>query len=485
VAGGVTGPYLLRASSPQGASAGPAPPPDVAAPSAQQRRSVAVEFDAMLRERERELAANPLTRLAPMAAPGQPVAAPPLGDVRSFKACGNLGCSSFITVEATARFVGSKVAVYIDNQVPQTDPLQDSDAAELGLAFDNFHYPIDTTAFGRESDLDGNGVVIVLMTDAVNGLTPDCTNGRVVGYFFGGDLRAGPNSNNGEVFFTLVPAPPTATCPGIGRHTAVDNLKPTLIHEFQHMISFNQHALLRSGDSEETWVNEGLSHIAEELAGRLIPNSECTPNFPSCRSQYSSGNLTNGYDYLKNTEGQFLIFPSGSQGTLGERGAAWLFLRWVLDQFAADTILGAPTTRALVQTSLTGAANVANVTGVGLQTMVPQWLMAAYLDDGTALPEEPTGRLRYKSWGLRSIYTDPRNQTTAVPPGPFSGFPIVPPPITGTFSRAGTLRGGSGRHFLIVQSGSGPPIDIQVLRSTTGAQLDAGLIPRFGLVRIR
>ena len=483
--GGVQSTYLLRASSPQASSASPAPWPDLAPglESTPIRRSVAAEFDAMLRERERELAADPLLRQAPQPAPSSAATAPPpLGDVKDFKVCGNLTCSSVVAVQATARYVGTKVAVYIDNVVPQSDPLQDADAAELGASFDDFHYPIDTTAFGRESDLDGNGVVIVLMTDAVNNLTPDCTNGRIVGYFFGGDLLIGPaNSNRAEIFFTLVPAPQTPTCSAISRKTAVDNLKPTLIHEFQHMISFNQHVLIRSGSSEEVWLNEGLSHIAEELGGRLIPNSECMPAFPSCRSQYASGDLINSYDYLKNTEAIFLVFPSGG-GSLEERGAGWLFVRWVLDQFAADSILASATTRALVATSLTGAANVSAVTGASFATMVPQWLMAAYLDDGTDLPEEATGRLRYKSWGLRAIWTNPLNQA---PAGPFNGFPLAPQDIGGNFSRSGTLRGGSGRHFLIVQQGSGPAIDLQVLRSTAGSQLDAGLLARFGLVRIR
>ncbi len=485
-ASGVQGTYLLRGSSPQSSSAAPAPWPDLAAGPGEltpARRSVAAEFDAMLRERERELAADPQLRLAPQPAPSSAAAAPPpLGDVKDFKVCSNLTCSSVSTVQATARYIGNKVAVYIDNVVPQNDPLQNSDFTELGTSFDNFHYPIDTTAFGRESDLDGNGVVIVLMTDAVNNLTPDCTDGRIVGYFFGGDLLSGPaNSNRAEIFFTLVPAPQTPTCSAISRQVAVDNLKPTLIHEFQHMISFNQHVLLRSGSSEEVWLNEGLSHFAEELGGRLVPNSECMPAFPSCRSQYASGDLLNSYDYLKNTEAAFLVFPSGG-GTLEERGAGWLFVRWVLDHFAADTILGTENTRALVATSLTGAANVSAVTGASFTTMVPQWLMAAYLDDGTDLPEEATGQLRYKSWGLRAIWTNPLNQA---PAGPFNGFPLAPQDIGGNFSRSGTLRGGSGRHFLIVQQGSGPAIDLQVLRSTAGSQLDAALLARFGLVRVR
>ena len=480
---GVQGGYLLRSSSPTvQSSAEPAPSPAVSAeelfPSP---RSAAAEFDATLRERERELLALPGSRAGLMAAPPVSAAPPPVGDVKSFKVCTNLQCSAFGTVMATAKFVGQHVAIYLDNDVPQADPLQPGDFAELGNAFDTYHFPIDTTAFGRESDLDANGVVEILMTDAVNALTPDCTNGRIIGYFFGGDLLTGANSNRAEVFYTLVPAPQSGTCNAVSRRAALDNLKPTLIHEFQHMISFNQHALVRGGNAEETWLNEAMSHFAEELGGRLVPAAECTQfGFPSCRSQYASGDIINAYNFLKNSENFFLFFGSSSTGTLEERGADWLFLRWILDHFSTDTILATQTSRALVATSLTGVSNVAAVTGSDVATMLPEELMAAYLDDGDDLPAESTGLLRFKSWGLRSIWLDPRNASTFP-----AGFPIVPDPVGASFSRSGTLRAGSGHHFLVIQQANGPAIDVQVLKNSDGSPLDPTLQGRYGVVRIR
>ena len=119
------------------------------------------------------------------------------------------------------------------------------------------------------------------------------------------------------------------------------------------------------------WLNEALSHFAEELGGRLIPATECVPTFTSCRSQYTSGDIFNSYDYLRNTEAEFVVFPTSSTGTLPERGAVWLFLRWTLDQFATDTILGTDLTRRLVGTSLTGIANLTAATG------------GSFLDDGS------------------------------------------------------------------------------------------------------
>jgi hypothetical protein len=321
------------------------------------------------------------------------------------------------------------------------------------------------------------------MTDAVNALTPTCTGGgRVVGYFYGGDLiLTGPNalnSNKAEIFFTLVPAPATGGCPSYTRINAVRQLKPTLIHELQHMISWNQRVILRGANSEEPWLNEALSHFAEELGGRLVLDVEC-PGFSSCRSQYSSGNIFNAYDYYSDTEASFLLFPTESSGTLEERGAAWSFLRWVVDQFAVDTLVGSDFTPGLVQTSARGAVNIMAKTGDSFSQLVPEWLMAAYLDDRpgfTAL----SPRLRLKSWGLRGVWLDPRN-AQAFP----NGFPLKPDSTSGEYARTGTLRGGSGRHLRLIQAANGAAIDVQLVRDTQGTVIDPALAARIGIVRVR
>ena len=48
------------------------------------------------------------------------------------------------------------------------------------------------------------------------------------------------------------------------------------------MISYNQHVLVAAGSAEDTWLNEGLSHFAEELGGRSVPDAECQPTSSSC-----------------------------------------------------------------------------------------------------------------------------------------------------------------------------------------------------------
>lgn len=445
------------------------------------RVSNAARFDGTLRKLEQRLAADPAAH-AVARAPGAIAAPPAVGNVRTFKACGDLECDNFVDVTATARYVGTKAAIYADQTVPTVDSLQDADYLELGQTFDNRLYAIDQAAFGTESDIDGNERIVILMTDAVNNLTPDCTNGRVVGYFFGGDLvTSGPNaanSNKSEVFFTLVPSPATPTCNALTRANAVRGLKPTLIHELQHMISWNQRVIVRSGNSEETWLNEALSHYAEELGGRLIPDAECQ-GASSCRSLYSSGNLFNSYDYFKDTEASFLIYPGSSSGTLEERGASWSFLRWVVDQFATDTLVGSDFTPGLIQTTIRGANNIAARSGASFSEMVPEWLMAAYLDDRPGFAAL-SPRLRFRSWGLRGIWTNPANAQVFP-----QGFPLKPDSTNGAYTRTGTLRGGSGRHLILYQAPNGSAIDFQLVRDAQGAPIDPALSARLGIARIR
>jgi hypothetical protein len=379
--------------------------------------------------------------------------------------------------------VGTKAAIYMDNTVPQADTLLAADYQDLGSTFDMYHYPYNVENFGAESDIDGNERIVILMTDAVNALTPDCTNGRVLGYFFGLDLSSGANSNNGEVFYTFVPAPAQGTCSAISRSAAVNNVKPTLIHELQHMVSWNQRVIVRGGNSEQIWLNEALSHFAEELGGRQIDPAICmAAGFTSCRSQYISSNIINSYDFLENPEAEFLVWPTEgtlSQGSLAGRGASWHFLRWVVDQFAIDSILGADLTRRLVQTTSAGSANIENVTGDTFPRLVAEWMLAAYLDDDATF----TGlspRMRFKSWGLRTIWTDPRNSQIFP-----SGFPIIPDVTGGTYTKSGTLRGGTGRYLRVVQQANGPAVEVQLLGSAAGAAIAPNLVARIGIARVR
>ena len=438
-------------------------------------------FDARLRSRERALAEAPgAVALSRARISASVVAVPPVvGGQRTFKVCRTIDCTSFADVTATAKYVGPKGAIYLDNTVPAAGYTQ-ADIDSAGFLFDNYLYPLDTTSFGGESDLDHNGVVVVLLTDQVNALSPDCTaSGSVIlGFFYGNDLLPGnPGSNGGEVFYGLVPDPDNAGC-SISHDFARSYLAPTFIHEFQHMISYNQHVLQRGGLSEDTWLNEGLSHLAEEIGGLSIPDQYCVNQ--DCRTQFQVGDVQNAYGYLTDPESFFLVEPSSSSGLLEERGANWLFVRWLVDQFGGDQI-GVTLTRTLVATSKLGADNVAAVTGVPFSTLVPQWQLANYLDDLPGfVTQEP--RLRYTSWNFRATFADLHSQDPADFP---LAFPLRPDSVTaGAYDRKGTLRAGSGLHLRVLQAPGSAAVTLQ-LTDSLRRSIPATAVPRIGIARVR
>jgi hypothetical protein len=466
---GISTSYSLSGGQPVAAAPAPLQVPPVGG---FRKPGTAEAFHLHLRQMERGLAEAMGTEVLPLAPPIVKVP-PVLGSTRSFNVCANTSCTSFVSVTATAKYVGSDAAIYLDNAAPSGGYTQ-SDIDAAGALFENPVYGlhvIDTTAFGSESDLDGNGVVVILLTPKVNALSGSCTNSVIAGFFFGGDLTSQAGSNHGEIFYSMVPDPSSATCP-IGKAFASQLLPVTFIHEFQHMISFNQHVLVRNcGCTEDIWLNEGLSHFAEELGGRQIDNSVCTN--ASCLDQYVRGDLQNAYDYLSDPEGNYLVEPETSTGTLAERGANWLFVRWMVDQFAADSVLGTAFTRQLVGTADFGVTNVENRTATAFSILVPQWQIANFTEgDTTFVQTAATSRFRYKTWNLRRIFT--LNPTVFPEP-----YPLVPPVMTSTFGRSGTLLAGSGPHLIVLRAANDTAAN---LRLTTG---NAAAQARLGVVRLQ
>ncbi len=456
-----------------------------AASSAAPALTVAQKFHDFLRQSEqrRWFGAAP-SGLAPAAV--APFPAPPdtLNQQRSFSVCSNLTCSVFKRITATAQAVQSTLVIYVDNAAP-ANGLSSFDLDTLARVFDGKLYAVDTTAFGRESDVDGNGKVIVLMTPLVNKLVTkkaceDPTGGFVAGFFFGADIdpfyASDSRFNHAEVFYSLVADRDSVlSCP----HSVneVKHVVPvTFIHEFQHMISYNQHVLARGGDPEVLWLNEGLSHFAEELGGRsFLPTDSAT------FSRFVIGDLYNAYQYL-NATGDHYLLPTEGIGSLAERGAAWLFARYLVDQERADTSVAATAavTRSLEATTLTGAANIANVTGVGFDQTVSNWALANYVSD---LPGfTASTELRYTSWRFRTTYASLYSQDTT----DFKkAYPLTPGTSAGSAtSVSGTLRAGSGPFQLVAQLPSGAGFTL--LFGTSGGGAIAPIaVPRLTVIRIK
>ncbi|HYL20270.1 MAG TPA: hypothetical protein VEU74_00815 [Gemmatimonadales bacterium] len=454
-----------------------AAPPLAGAPLAS-RSSLAQQFDLTLRRAERDLAAKAAPGRRPLASPTIPQVITP-GSSRTFKVCGDLNCSTHPTVTATAKTVGVNVAVYVDNASPDTLTTLDLDS--VAVIFDTLLYRTDTAAFGRESDIDGNGLVLVLMTPKVNSLVTaaqcnSLTGGFVAGYFYGGDLVSGFSGGNAaEVFFSMSPDPSgTVSC----QHTTTDvkRLVPvTFVHEFQHMISFNQHFILRGGFPEDLWLNEGLSHYAEENGGRVfLPDTATFCDFVF-------GDLYNAGQYLAAPQNHFLVDTAGIGG-LAERGAYWLFVRFLVDQFAGGSSQSAANTftRSLEATSQLGVANVVTTTATSFRTIVERWTLANYVSDLPSFATPP--ELQYVKWQFRTAFPTFNSKCSSKIPGV---FPLAPPSVTGSSAQlAGMLRAGSGNYYVMQQAPSAPSFTL-LFSNSGGFALRAALAPQLAVLRLQ
>jgi len=450
-------------------------------PEAAVRPTAAQQFHARMRGVEQRLARQPHPAQAAAKVRVNAKAVPNIGDTRTFsvlKSATAAGTSAddFVSVTATVKHVGKKVVIYLDNASPVTGGYTPTDIANIGGLFDDELYPIDTTAFGRESDVDGDGQVLVLLTDQVTRLA-GCDNGQVVvGFFFALDLFPGQAGSNGaEVFYGLTP---DAAC-GVDVSRAVDLLPGVFIHEFQHMINFNQHVLVRNGDAEDTWLNEGLSGFAEELGARQVPDTRCVDN--DCLTQFGIGDFINAYDFLSSLEENYLIGPATPPLPLSEYGATWLFVRWMGDHFSTTQPLATDFTRKLVQTNRTGADNVENATGEDFPTLITQWHLTNYTES-LAQFTPASDRISYTSWAFRENWAVFNQNDPGNFPRP---YPLDPDVTSGNYETAGSLLAGSGKHVVIDQAPNSPVLDFKITRSDGTTVLPTSAAARVALLRIR
>jgi hypothetical protein len=303
----------------------------------------------------------------------------------------------------------------------------DAEYRNFGLTFDTLAYPVDVANFGTPSDVDRNSRVIVFFTRAVNEQTPRNVDYVVGGFFWERDLF--PNnvardkggcagSNAAELFYMLVPDP-TGSINGHGRSKAYVNEQTvgTLAHEFQHLINASRRLYVTDTDEyESVWLNEGLSHIAEELvfyrAASLAPRARLTSTALRSTSAtydmftlYGNDNLRRVLTYIRTPESRS---PFGEDDELETRGATWQFLR-----YAADRLIGAGGSEAdlwrkLVDSKRIGRPNLQEALGpaIPLDDWFRDWAVSNFADaQATALPNlDP--RYTNPSWAYRNIITN-------------------------------------------------------------------------------
>ncbi|MBN2172000.1 MAG: hypothetical protein JW819_11845 [Candidatus Krumholzibacteriota bacterium] len=359
-------------------------------------------------------------------------------------------------VDATRRYEGANTIIYVDDTTPVGN-VPDLKIEALGDCFDQQDYLTDVTAFGAPSDIDDNDKVIVLLTPVVNSLSDDPgipPGAYIGGYFYAPDLDIfyGPVSNHAEIFYGLVPDPSGefSQVP----HTvdgAFAALAPILAHEFQHMINAGQRHIIQGTPStpeEELWLNEGLSHLAENLCG------------------YDDQNVGRVKLFLHTRATRYTSLTLGGNA-LAERGAAYLFCRYLLDRF------GAATAGALIGGPESGAANVAQATGETFAQLFKDWAAAIYLDDrdldDDGFADDLGPAYRFTSHNLRLDY----------PYGAAPGEALAVLPVYFDDPAHGDVVHPTAADYLIfeVESGHAPPAGGSVtLRFTGDMDADLGVL---------
>ena len=259
------------------------------------------------------------------------------------------GCTTADTRTFRVEAVGSKAIVLADTANP-AGGFTRADYQRFAARFDTLVYPLDVGSFDAPSDIDGNDRVAILFTRAVNELTPPGAGSYVGGFFNPRDLfprmqppslAVCPTSNEGEMFYMMVPDPSGTVHGNKFGLGLVDTLTTsTLAHEFQHLINAGRRMYVNSApDFEETWLNEGLSHTAEELLyfreSGYAPRAALTtqaiytslPQFNTWVAD-DANNFVRFFLYLSDPAHHS---PIDAGDDLETRGATWAFLRFAVD----------------------------------------------------------------------------------------------------------------------------------------------------------
>jgi len=422
-------------------------------------------------------------------------------------------------VKAEVRSVGERFLIARDIQ--GVDAYSDADYAEIQTRLDEFIYLVNTEYFGETADIDANERVIVLVTEEVNKLT-DLTEQLIfLGFFLGSDLSNEvdcPASNVAEIVYIRAPDPNGDFGSETSVERAIEFLESTTSHEFQHLINAEQRFLLGNAQfasSAETWMNEGLSHLAEELVGLKVAGLPLRANMGidealadrDAFNTYILDNLVNvgvtsmdpdGCNgWMVDPENSITIFVSDPPGcgSITMRGWSYLFLRWLGDHEgpAGNGVIPGSNEQLLFRelvtggpTHLTGKENLERAvamfgSGASWEELMADFLvMPAVDDEAQGVPE----RTQLLTWDLRDLFGGLHDNSGT---GPF--FPEeYPLEVEGNLfvntESEFSIRASSAKYLLLVSAGSTPEYELRITDQAGGA-LSASRSPQVTIVRVR
>lgn len=396
----------------------------------------------------------------------------------------------YVTRQARVAAVTQR-AILVNDPANPAGGLTDAELRAFGEEFDRQIYPVDVQHFGAPTDLDQNGGrVIILFTREVNALTPRGSGGYVGGFFFAGDLfprvatpslGACPRSNVGEIFYLLAPDPAGTINGNVrSRNLVLQSAAGTIAHELEHLINASRRIYVNNADTfEESWLDEGLAHSAEEL--NFYAASGLTPrqNLDLAKLNNLAGQsrvVDAFYRYAIDNLGRYMTYLQApdSNSVIGEdlletRGGSWAFLRYSADrQGGGDQ----PFFFKLVNSRTSGLANMRQVINDSPVDWAQDWTLSVYTDD--AVPGVDP-RFVQPSWNFRSVMP-----AVSELYGEGRKFPLVVHPLASGGSQRYNIRGG-GATYLRFGIGGSSRVG---LRLTQGDSVPPASL-RFSLVRTR
>ena len=290
----------------------------------------------------------------------------------------------------------------------------DAEYASFGATFDTLIDPLDRQNFGDPSDIDHNGHILLFFTKTVNDLTPKGSSSYIGGFFYArdlfpttstADLDACPTSNVGEMFYIMVADPSRGGV--FTKANVLTEVEGTLAHEYQHLINASRRIYVNTAatDLEETWLDEGLAHTAEELLFYRVSGLQPRQNLSAATIQQSQAYVTAFNNYESSNFGRYesyLDAPSAysvyaDNDSLATRGATRAFLRYAADRRGTSD---GDTWFQLVNSTTTGIANLQNVFGSGVIDEIRDWGISVLTDDLTGFATT----YQQQSWNYRSIF---------------------------------------------------------------------------------
>jgi len=403
-----------------------------------------------------------------------------IGDTVTMKALYN-SCASGQSVHARVVYAGTKALVLEDVAAPRAGTM-DEQYRLIGEEFDRVQYPLLSSQIGdplaMNGVMGGDGRVTMLFTRYVNDSLPGISGYVTACNFYAKATFAA--SNEDEVFYARVAG--ASETPAEWRRT----IRSTVMHESKHLASF----ALRFVDGtpfEESWLEESLARVAEELYSRTFANGATwkgNAGFQSTvrcevvqcddRPLMMWKHFSVLHQYLRGID---TLTPIGAaaNGDFTFYASGWSLVRWATDHYATNE---ASWLKSLVRGGqLSGLSNLSQHTGRPVAEMLADWALAHAVDN---LPGfTPTrSQLSFPSWNSRDIFAG----LAASYPGAFVANPLNARAMTfGAFTLpVARLRAFSSSYFSFEGSQTGS--QVIELRGEGGAAPPANL--RLAVVRV-